>query len=1015
MAARGSTEKEVGLVCAIRVRPLKEREGRSVWKAEAEDGRMYQTTAEGDAVAEKAGSTSFRFDYVFEASTQTKTVYDSVAREIVDGVLEGVNGTLFAYGQTSSGKTYTMQGGANGVGVVQLAADQIFERIAERPDFDFLLRCSYIEVYNEVLRDLLAAPDAKNGAVQVREDAHKRVYVDGATEEIVTDAAGIVSLLARGDAARSVGATAMNERSSRSHAVFRIVVESKATAGEEAGGVLVGALSLVDLAGSESVRHTGATGQRAKEGGKINQSLLTLSRVVKQLGDRGEADSAGEPFVNFRDSKLTRLLQPTLGGDARLAMICCVAPSEAYVEETRSTLQFAQRAAKIRLAPKVHEVLDDASQLRRVKRQLAELQRKQQEYDHLGRSGKTEELSRLLDANTQLSEAVAHKEAELSTQIEMMGRLKRMIVLGGSVVREEDDVSRLGANGFITTRGHRGRRRARETWAPGAALFTMGSATAKLPAGLFAAGNAEDADLIVFEEDELESPPAKPPAGATPTNDRRRSSDRPSPGALLSAQFSEHRKRAAAQLAEVRGQLDEALARAYRAERDARDARVELRAECAAADEDADKRQLPALDGAADDDALLALCAALRARRERWRRALDAATDERAVAQREAYVLKQEVVELREISESFDAHVAEIDAELDLARRDAIDLRTDLEAARADLAARDADLAAARDQTRAADASRDAALDRLATAELENADRHDAALRRRAAAVEAVERDATDLRQRLAESDAALADLRAELDATKQQAAAAHAQLDAARRDLAAKSARVARLEQVKMTTDIFKKIQQMQLDKARAEGENAELRAQLAQLEADLIDAKHDDPEHSSPFRDAAAALSRGSASSVAATLQLDELASRNADLQARNADLAAIAADALDKLGLDAAALRHPDPDLDAVRATLAHTAATDLDAKLKFLEQENLDLMLEIKQIRGGGHHALVHDAAALQPRLDNTATPLHLASAEPPKTTTPALLPFGKENTLDTADFSDSDKPPECAQS
>lgn len=955
--------------------------------------------------------------------------------------------------------------------MMHLAAEQIFAMIEQRPDFDFLLRCSYIEVYNEALRDLLGSSDKSGKAIQLREDPHKGVYVDGASEEIVTDAPGIVALLAKGESARSVGSTAMNERSSRSHTVFRIVVESKAAAGAEADGVLVGALSLVDLAGSESVRHTGATGQRAKEGGKINQSLLTLSRVIKQLGDRACDSSEAphhqqEPFVNFRDSKLTRLLQPTLGGDARLAMVCCVAPSENYVEETRSTLQFAQRAAKVRLAPRVHEVLDDASQLRRVKRQLAELQRRQQEYEALGRSGKTEELSRLLDANTQLSEAVASKEAELSSQVEMIGRLKRMIVLGGDCGRPGDEtaVGRLGEKGFITTRGHRRHRKARETWAPGAVpqglLF---SATAKLPSREPSAAsggdvaelllaearpNNEQHDLLIFEEEDeptitraLASPAPARPARTSPT-----SAERPSPGAL-SAQFSEHRKRASAQIGELRAQLDEALMRAERAERQVDVAIVEMRAECAAADDDAEKRQLASLDRPADDISVGELCDAIRARRERWRGALDTATDERASAEREAYVLKQEVVELREISESFDAHVAEIDSELGEARREAGELQADLDQARHELASREASLADALDQARAADASRDAALDRLAEAERDCADRHDAALRRRAAAVEAVERDADALKVQLADAEATSSRLRDELDAASRQQAELlrrielkSTECDQLRDDLADKKARIARLEQVKMTTDIFKKIQQMQLEKARFEGENRELRAQLAQLEAEIAADDRAKPladeAADSPFRQAAAALSRGGlSSSIAAKLQLDELANRNTELSDQLKRLSRLALDilatALKELGYgdipeglvgqdadgilvvdDADSLI--DSLADMVRGRLAdvtHDAPPDapstVQAKLNFLEQENLDLMLEIKQIREA--HATTEK---LQPRLNNRGknTPSKPVYVDKSKTGTPQI--DGKENIAHSP--LDADKP-ECTQS
>lgn len=684
-------------------------------------------------------------------------------------------------------------------------------------------------------------------------------------------------------------------------------------------------------------------------------------------------------------------------------------------------MQFAQRAAMVRLTPVVHEVLDDASQLRRVKRQLAELQRKQKEYEALGRSGKTEELSRLLDANNQLSEAVANKEAELSGQIEMIAKLKRMMVLGGGDSRPDEGAQHLGEKGFITTRGsRRPHRKARETWAPGAGgPHVLFSATTKLPSSLLF--DTDDADLLVSEQ-----PPTSPPAQqrdllvfdedtgivvpgvekgvldgssshvASPMQQprRRNSAERhSSPGAVLSAQFSDHRKRAAAQIADLRSELDEALARAEQAERVAMDAAVELRAECAAADDDADLRQLPSLDRP-EDLSVSELCVAIRSRRERWRKALDAATDERAVAEREAYVLQQEVVELREVSESFDSHVAEIDGELSTARDEASQLREQVEVAQQELQARTAELNKALELVEEAEKSRDEAVDRLSKSEVSLAERDDAAVLRRAAAVETVQRDAERLKDRLVEADQTVAKLRDEVDSLR-RAENDHVrrrQLDAAesdnlKRDLAAKEARIARLEQVKMTTDIFKRIQQMQLEKARFQGENNELRMQLAELLSN--NEENGAPKDSdSPFRHAAAALSRGAqesspGASPSARLQLDELAARNAQLSAL-VDQHVQRLKSISKLVLDmvnsilherssereaVAGLLRTDQDgvlcvedMDAVVSALSaavkavgtvddssRAAVAAANDKIQFLEQENYDLMLEIKDLR------------------------------------------------------------------
>jgi centromeric protein E len=284
-------------------------------------------------------------------------------------------------------------------GVLQLAARHIFRLIAACPDRDFLLRVSFVEIYNENIRDLL---DPETPSLAIREDPRKGVYIE-AQEAIITDFDSILAALKAGSKHRRVEATAMNERSSRSHTIFRMVVESKAkgttpppapapaagapaaeaqaAAGaapaqpEAEGAVLVATLNLVDLAGSESVRHTGATGNRAKEGGKINQSLLTLSRVIHALGQEGNVHKG------FRDSKLTRILQPSLSGNARMAVVCCITPADKYLEETRSTLQFASRAKLVKTRAVVNEVLDDRAQLRRLKKELAELKERQKQLD----------------------------------------------------------------------------------------------------------------------------------------------------------------------------------------------------------------------------------------------------------------------------------------------------------------------------------------------------------------------------------------------------------------------------------------------------------------------------------------------------------------------------------------------------------------------------------------------------------------------------------------------------------
>ena len=393
---------------AIRMRPLNSREQTTqnsrVWRVLQEDNSVTQCVSAGKPLPERIHDrTFFSYDKTFGESSTTREVYKQTSQGIVESVVRGLNGTIFLYGQTNSGKTFTMQGsgtlqdgessgGGSSVldngGIVHMAASDISNQIEKYPERVFLVRVSFIEIYNEEVRDLLVSGDCVNNAtLRIQESKDRGVFVDS-NEMIVTSMDSLLSVLFAGEKNRSFAATAMNERSSRSHTIFRITVESwlKDTRkhgedddGEDSdeedllggndtgnnGAVRVSTLNLVDLAGSESVRHTGATGDRQKEGGIINQSLLTLSRVIGSLGQNATHD-------NFRDSKLTRILQPSLSGNARMAIICCATPSDLYLEETRSTLQFASRAKLVKTRAQVNEVMDDRSLIKTLLRELKE-------------------------------------------------------------------------------------------------------------------------------------------------------------------------------------------------------------------------------------------------------------------------------------------------------------------------------------------------------------------------------------------------------------------------------------------------------------------------------------------------------------------------------------------------------------------------------------------------------------------------------------------------------------------
>ena len=280
-----------------------------------------------------------------------------------------MNGTVFTYGQTSSGKTFTMTGAPSHPGVVQLSTSEIFDTIAQSSRA-YTVRVSYMEIYNENIRDLLSP---NNDNLRIKENTNREIFVGGLTEAPVKCAAEVAQIMSRGEEHRHFGVTNMNERSSRSHTIFRFVIESReqATDCAESGG-RVAYLNLVDLAGSERARQTGAEGARLKEGSHINRSLLTLTTVIGKLSEGND-----NVHIPFRDSKLTRILQPSLGGNARTAIIATVTPAGGFAEETTSTLKFASRAKEVKNRPEVNEMTaSDAVLLQRARDELAEVKRK---------------------------------------------------------------------------------------------------------------------------------------------------------------------------------------------------------------------------------------------------------------------------------------------------------------------------------------------------------------------------------------------------------------------------------------------------------------------------------------------------------------------------------------------------------------------------------------------------------------------------------------------------------------
>ncbi|XP_044594577.1 osmotic avoidance abnormal protein 3-like isoform X2 [Cotesia glomerata] len=295
----------------------------------------------------------YQFDAAFGPECSTEKVYEDVGSVIVEAVLEGYNGTVFAYGQTGCGKSHTMHG------FIERTLEHIFEATSTASsDTRYLALLSYLEIYNERMRDLLQ-DNLVEGALQLKEDPQRGTYVAGGLREVtVKNASECAKLVEQGDKKRVAAFTKMNASSSRSHAVLTISLEALAmgeSSGKKGGSaVRRGQLHLVDLAGSERQARTGATGDRLKEAASINLSLSALGNVISALA------AGNGRHVPYRDSKLTRLLRDSLGGNARTLMIACISPADVDAEETLSTLRYAARARCIKNKPVVNEDPKDA-------------------------------------------------------------------------------------------------------------------------------------------------------------------------------------------------------------------------------------------------------------------------------------------------------------------------------------------------------------------------------------------------------------------------------------------------------------------------------------------------------------------------------------------------------------------------------------------------------------------------------------------------------------------------------
>ncbi|KAB5548625.1 hypothetical protein PHYPO_G00057750 [Pangasianodon hypophthalmus] len=407
-------DKVILVRVALRCRPL-------VPKELNEGCQSCLTFVPGEPQVVVGNDKAFTYDYVFDPTTEQEEVFNTAVSPLLSGLFKGYNATVLAYGQTGSGKTFSMGGTYTSaqeneptVGVIPRVVRKIFQEKEKRTDCEFLLSVSYLEIYNEEILDLLCTSKDKP-VISIREDPKEGIKIVGLTESEVSTAEEMVGCLETGNSARTVGSTAMNAASSRSHAIFTISLEQRR--GGDKNDAIVSKLHLVDLAGSERQKKTKAEGDRLKEGISINRGLLSLGNVISALGDESKKGT----FVPYRDSKLTRLLQDSLGGNSHTLMIACVSPADSNIEETINTLRYADRARKIKNKP-VLNVDPRAAEMKRLKQQVQELQvmllhARGGVAPVLSGSEETENVSKILERNRSLQEENSKLSRELSEAV----------------------------------------------------------------------------------------------------------------------------------------------------------------------------------------------------------------------------------------------------------------------------------------------------------------------------------------------------------------------------------------------------------------------------------------------------------------------------------------------------------------------------------------------------------------------------------------------------------------------
>lgn len=372
----GEGGEETNINVVVRCRGRNEREVREnsavVFSMDGVKGKTVQLAMGPSALSNK----TYNFDKVFSPAADQLMIYDEVVTPILQEMLDGFNCTIFAYGQTGTGKTYTMSGDmkdtygmlSDAAGIIPRVLHDLFNKL-EESEAESSVKCSFIELYNEELRDLISVQE--NTKLKIYDDntgkkGHSTTMVQGMEESHIKTAVQGIKLLQDGSHKRQVAATKCNDLSSRSHTVFTITAYIKRTSEDGEDYISAGKLNLVDLAGSENIQRSGAENKRAAEAGLINKSLLTLGRVINALVDKGS-------HIPYRESKLTRLLQDSLGGRTKTCIIATVSPAKSNLEETISTLDYAFRAKNIRNKPQINQMVNKKTLLKEFTMEIEKL------------------------------------------------------------------------------------------------------------------------------------------------------------------------------------------------------------------------------------------------------------------------------------------------------------------------------------------------------------------------------------------------------------------------------------------------------------------------------------------------------------------------------------------------------------------------------------------------------------------------------------------------------------------